>query len=216
MNLAAVILAGGASRRMGQDKAWLEFGGRPLIACASATVRDAGIEEVLISGRAGVDYSSLSCPVLFDLEPGCGPLSGIERALETAKAPLVLVLAVDLPRMTAAFLRKLAGRSDPLGAIPNLDGQLEPLAAIYPKSCSTIARECLLRGHRAARSFAGVCLRERAVRTFAVSPADAGCFENWNTPWDVAPCGSEWSSERRKPRCCAAGQRLVLSVQEDC
>src|SRR5512140_1830462 len=187
MNLSAVILAGGESRRMGQDKAWLEVGGQPLIRRALSTVRDSGIQEVLISGRTGTDYSTVRCPVLFDLEPGCGPLGGIERALAAATAPLVLVLAVDLPGITAAFLRKLAAHCDPLtGAVPKLRGELEPLAAIYPKRCHFIVRDCLLKLRRAARDFADACLRERAVRTFAVSAADASCFDNWNHPVDVA------------------------------
>jgi molybdopterin-guanine dinucleotide biosynthesis protein A len=186
MNLNAVILAGGESRRMGQDKAWLETGGQPLIRRALLTLRDSGIPEVLISGRAGADYSTLRCPVLFDLEPGCGPLGGIERALATATAPLVLVLAVDLPGITAAFLRKLAAHCDPLtGAVPKLKGELEPLAAIYPKRCHFVVRDCLLKCRRAARDFADACLRERAVRTLAVSGADAMCFHNCNSPADL-------------------------------
>jgi molybdopterin-guanine dinucleotide biosynthesis protein A len=186
MNVGAVILAGGESRRMGKDKSWLEVGGRPLISRAMETVRDAGIEEIFISGRAGTDYSALKCPVLFDLEPGYGPLGGIERALETATAPLVLVLAVDLARMTAPFLRKLAEHCDPLtGAIPELNGELEPLAAIYPKRCHGIARDFLRKGRHAARDFANACLRERAMRKFNVPDADIRCFENWNTPPDV-------------------------------
>lgn len=90
MNLSAVILAGGESRRMGRDKAWLAIDGRPLIARALAAIRDAGVETVSISGRAGVDYSSLRCPVLLDREPGLGPLSGIERGLEAAHTPWYL------------------------------------------------------------------------------------------------------------------------------
>jgi molybdenum cofactor guanylyltransferase len=187
MNLSAVLLAGGESRRMGQDKAWLEVGGQPLIRWALSTVRNSGIQEVLISGRAGTDYSTLGCPVLFDLEPGCGPLGGIERALAAATTPLLLVLAVDLPGITPAFLRKLAARCDPLtGTVPKLRGELEPLAAIYPKRCHFIAQDCLLKSCRAARDFAEACLRERAVRTLAVSVADARCFQNWNCPADVA------------------------------
>jgi molybdopterin-guanine dinucleotide biosynthesis protein A len=186
MNLSAVILAGGESRRMGQDKAWLEIGGQSLLAHAVSTVRDSGAEEVLISGRVGADYSALCCPVVFDRELGCGPLSGIERALEVASAPLLLVLAVDLPNMTAAFLRKLASRCDPLtGAVPKLAGQLEPLAAIYPRRCRLLAMDCLLKCRRAARDFAEACLREHAVRVFPVPHADIACFQNWNAPSDV-------------------------------
>ena len=102
MTFSAVILAGGESRRMGRDKAWVEVGGESLIARALVLVRELGLPEVFISGRAGTDYSSMRYPVLFDLEPGCGPLGGIERALQAANSPLLLVLAVDLPGMTAA------------------------------------------------------------------------------------------------------------------
>ncbi len=186
MRLGAVVLAGGESRRQGRDKAWIELNGRPLISRALATIRDAGFEEILISGRPGTDYSALGCPVLLDREPGCGPLGGIERALAATQAPLLLVLAVDLPRMTAAFLRQLAERCDPLtGAIPDLIGQLEPLAAIYPKRCHLIARDCLLKRRRAARDFADACLRERAVRSYAVPRDQIGCFANWNRPSDI-------------------------------
>ena len=192
MNLSAVILAGGESRRMGRDKAWLEVGGQPLITRSLSALHASGVQEVFISGRAGTDYSALPCPVLFDLEPGCGPLGGIERGLAAATAPLLLVLAVDLPHMTSAFLLKLAEQCNPLtGVVPNLRGEYEPLAAIYPKRCGVIARDRLLEFCHAARDFAEACLREHAVRTFAVSGADARCFDNWNSPADVAtPCPS--------------------------
>jgi molybdopterin-guanine dinucleotide biosynthesis protein A len=187
MNLSAVILAGGQSSRMGRDKAWVEFEGRPLISRALDAVRSSGITDVLISGRAGTDYSILGCPVLLDRESGFGPLAGIERALDTTEAPLLLVLAVDLPRMTAGFLRKLASRCDSLtGVVPKLRDRLEPLAAVYPKRCRFIARDCLLKCRLAARDFADACLRERAVKPFVVPPADQSCFDNWNRPADIA------------------------------
>jgi len=186
MNFSAVILAGGQSRRMGQDKAWLEVGGQPLITRALAVLRASGIQEIFISGRAGVDYSALRCPVLLDLHPDCGPLGGIQHALAAASAPMVLVLAVDLPRMTSGFLRTLAEHCGPgTGAVPKLRGELEPLAAIYPKRCELILRECLLKSRLAARDFAEACLREQAVKPFAVPRTDLSCFENWNTPSDV-------------------------------
>jgi len=187
MNFSAVILAGGQSRRMGQDKAWLEVGGQPLITRALAVLRASGIQEIFISGRAGVDYSALRRPVLLDLHPDCGPLGGIQPALARASAPMVLVLAVDLPRMTSGFLRTLAEHCGPgTGAVPKLRGELEPLAAIYPKRCELILRECLLKSRLAARDFAEACLREHAVKPFAVPRTDLSCFENWNTPSDVS------------------------------
>jgi len=196
INLSAVILAGGQSSRMGRDKAWVEFEGQPLINRAIDIVRGSGITEIFVSGRAGADYSSLGCPVLLDREAGFGPLGGIERALDTTEAPLLLVLAVDLPRMTAGFLQRLASRCEPLiGVIPKLEGRLEPLAAVYPKRCSFIARDCLLRHRLAARDFADACLRERAVKTFVIPRAEQSCFDNWNSPSDIAASERKTSSE---------------------
>jgi molybdopterin-guanine dinucleotide biosynthesis protein A len=172
---------------MGRDKAWVELDGRPLLELAVEKVRRLGVEELFISGRAGVDYSAVKHPVLFDREPGSGPLGGIERALHAASSPLVLVLAVDLPDMTTAFLQKLSGRADRLtGAVPSLRGEFEPLAAIYPKRCHAFAFEALARSRRSARDFAAACLRERAIRTLHVSATDAPCFANWNCPSDLA------------------------------
>ncbi len=209
MNLSAVILAGGQSRRMGRDKAWLEWEGQPLIARAVSVVRAAGFEEILISGRPGIDYSAMDCPVLLDLEPGLGPLAGISRALETTAAPLSLVLAVDLPLMTAAFLRKLAHHCGPrTGAIPKLNGRLEPLAAIYPRRCRFTARQCLMKSQLAARDFADACLRDQAIRFVPVEAADARCFANWNCPADVPDStllSDPWSAQEARANACVVG-----------
>jgi molybdopterin-guanine dinucleotide biosynthesis protein A len=192
MNLSAVILAGGESRRMGRDKAWVKLGGRTLLELAGEKVRRLGVKELFISGRPEGDYSALKCPVLFDLEPGLGPLGGIERALHAASSPLVLVLAVDLPRMTTAFLRKLvAGCNRLTGVVPRLNDRLEPLVAIYPPRCRLLAFDAIARSRYAVNDFAKACLRERAVRIRAVAPADAGCFANWNQPADIAPAAAQ-------------------------
>jgi molybdopterin-guanine dinucleotide biosynthesis protein A len=99
---------------MGHDKAWVEFGGKPLVQLAVEKVRELGIEEIFISGRAGEDYAALKCPVLFDLEPGFGPLGGIERGLCVCSSPLLLVLAVDLPQMSPALLARMQNNCDRL------------------------------------------------------------------------------------------------------
>ncbi len=171
---------------MGRDKAWVNFDGNPLIQLAVEKVRALGVEEVFISGRVDRDYSALKCPVLFDLEPGLGPLSGIERGLRECTSPRLLALAVDLPHMTTAFLRKLRARCDQLtGVVPRLNGRLEPLVAIYPKRCHAFAADALAGSRRAAQDFATICFRRHAVRNFSISNPDDRCFANWNYPADL-------------------------------
>lgn len=184
--LSAVILAGGRSSRMGRDKAWLPVDGRPLLARQIALVQELGPTQTFISGRPDVDYSAFGCQVLYDRETGLGPLGGMERALHECAASLLLVLAVDLAEMTSSFLRRLAARCDwHTGAVPKRAGDLDPLAAIYPKRCHALACEALARSRYAARDFAAACLRERTVKAFPVPSADDGCFANWNRPTDL-------------------------------
>jgi molybdopterin-guanine dinucleotide biosynthesis protein A len=196
MTFTAVILAGGKSSRMGRDKAFLQFQGKPLIEHALQVVRDAGAGEVLISGRPEQDFSALSCPVLLDVTPDCGPLGGIEQALSAASHPLVLVLAVDLPQMTPAFLQCLYGEigdtvervpttGSALGAVPVLSGRPEPLAAFYPKKAHPTARRMLAERQLAARDFAEACFQQGLARMISVPACYEGCFTNWNAPQDL-------------------------------
>ena len=172
---------------MGRDKAWLEAGGEPMISRALSLVKTLEPAELFVSGRVDGDYKNLGLPVLLDSTPGIGPLAGIERALAVSSSPLLLVLAVDMPRMTAAFLRLLAAQcEDGIGAAPLLRDSLEPLTAIYPKRCHPVAGELIAAKRFAVRGFAELCLQHRFLRPLAVADADASCFDNCNTPDDFA------------------------------
>lgn len=187
MQLSAIILAGGQSTRMGCDKAWVRYQGRPLVEMALEKVRSLGIQETFISARFDQDFSALKCRVLVDGEVGFGPMSGIEHALRASTAPLLLVLPVDLPGMTDGCLRKLTAYCDRLtGAVAKLRSRIEPLVAVYPTRCHDYARMNTARGDYAVQSFAAACLHEHAVRLFRVPDADAACFTNCNTPQDLA------------------------------
>jgi len=171
---------------MGCDKAWVEWRGSPLIVRAVAKARQLGISEIFISGRPDGDYTTLGCPVLIDLQPGLGPLAGIERALSACTSPLLLVLAVDLPLLTITALEQLVAHCHGLtGVVPRCQGRLEPLAAIYPKRCRSFAIDGILQGRHAVRDFAQACLRERAVQSLRVSASRIACFANWNHPSDL-------------------------------
>jgi molybdopterin-guanine dinucleotide biosynthesis protein A len=210
-NFSAVILAGGQSRRMGRDKAWLPLAGKSLLARQVELVRQLGPAEVFIAGRADTDYRALGCRVLTDRFLGAGPLAGLERALEATTTPLLLVLAVDLPNLTVPFLRRLAdGCAGEAGVVPRHAGHLEPLVAFYPKvawpvlvelldehisrsppdlaktavSGLSVAREPGVRSPSATR-FVELCAAAGLVSFMDVSAADAHCFANWNSQADL-------------------------------
>lgn len=192
MQLSAVILAGGQSKRMGRDKAWVRCEGKPLLQATLEKIHSLGIQEVFISGRNDQDYSGFNCRVLLDLAPGLGPISGIERTLRVSASPFVLVLPVDLPRMTVECLQELVSSCDRLtGTVARLKGEVQPLVAVYPTRCHTYAVLNIARRDYAVRQFVSACLRERAVKLFRVPSRYAACFKNCNAPQDLTNLGRE-------------------------
>lgn len=187
---SAVVLAGGRSRRMGRDKARILCGGVPLIERQLRLLRQLGAQEVFIASRAPEDYPELGARVVADVYRGRGPLAGLERALETARHPLVLVLAVDLPRMTARLLTRIlraCGRGR--GIVPRLRDEPEPLAACYPRSAHALLIRRLDSGQNGARAFALDCADTHQIRWLDILPGEAAQFANWNRPEDVSDEG---------------------------
>jgi molybdenum cofactor guanylyltransferase len=187
MDISVVILAGGESRRMGRDKAFLVHGGKTLLAHQLETVAVLRPAEILVSGRADTDYGHLGYPVVLDAQPGCGPIAGVERALAVARSELVLVLAVDLPRMTPAFLGRLLALADSgPGVVPKTSRGLEPLAAVYPRRAHAIASDGLQNSRRMLEDFVTRCAGAGLVRIWRCPPEEEAVFTNWNSPADFA------------------------------
>lgn len=134
---------------MGRNKALLELEGEPLIVRVAGRVRAAGV-PVTVIGPAGL-REPFGLEGFEDDEPGLGPLGGIATALAHSDRDWNLVVAVDLPNLTAAWLRALVERA--LGStadalLPRSDGGLEPLCAVYHRRCLDPIRRALGRGVR--------------------------------------------------------------------
>lgn len=189
---AAVLLAGGQSQRMGRDKALLPLpDGRVLWQRQLAVLQELAPAELFISGPARDGFPP-DIPLLPDDAPGLGPLAGIAAALATIQSKRLVVLAVDLPSMTAGYLRGLLDDDGPgvssQGIVPQLRGGfLEPLAATYPKTALVAAQGGLRRADRSLQTFARVLIDSGQVRARPVSSADTGLFVNWNEPGDFQP-----------------------------
>lgn len=97
-----VLLAGGQSSRMGRDKALLDWRGQPLIAHQLATLHAAGVDELRVSGERPA-YRGVA-----DIEPQLGPVGGlVSVAASVASECDLLVIPVDMPRLSAALLARL-------------------------------------------------------------------------------------------------------------
>lgn len=186
MNCSVVILAGGRSRRMGRDKAWLPHQGKPLVLHQVATALCLHPAQIFISARSDCSYATLGWPVLQDTFAGQGPLAGIERALALMTTPLLLVMAVDMPQLSPGVLLRLWRQCNrAAGAVPRCAGEVEPLAALYPKAAHRIALTLLGEGENRMHQFALACAMLHLVRVIDLPATQRHRFANWNTPEDL-------------------------------
>ncbi len=182
MKHAGFVLAGGMSSRMGRDKALAAYRGAPLVAHIAGEVRDAAGSVVVIGGESRI--APLGLPAVGDLTPGCGPAGGILTALEITSAEWNLVVACDMPRITAGFLRELlasaeGSRAACLVPLPP-SGRPQPLCAVYRRGCRAEIARALRRGERRLTEIVS------AINPFFYNVLDEACFENLNTPRDWA------------------------------
>lgn len=188
------VLAGGRSTRMGRDKALLIWQGQPLIARAVGLLRCAGLDPYIAASRP--DLATFA-PVIDDLHPGCGPLSGIEAALAQCGEDAALFVPVDVPILPAQFLRQMIERAALTGAaatIPKLLGRPQPLCAIYQRELLPIIRHALNAGDYKVM---GAVMQAKTVDLFSMEAVEAArieqsappvhrWFQNLNRPEDLA------------------------------
>lgn len=184
MLFSAVLLAGGKSSRMGQDKAFLEIAGEPLWRRQVETLARLSPARLIISGPTRAEWSAYEN--IPDQHANGGPLAGFASAWQNCRTPHLLVLAVDLPGMTTEYLGSLLKRcTEGRGVVPQRDGRFEPLAAIYPAACLSLAEQNLKTGDCSMQTLVRRALKENLLVERFVSEAEASLFFNLNTPADL-------------------------------
>jgi molybdopterin-guanine dinucleotide biosynthesis protein A len=194
--VSAIIQAGGQSRRMGRDKALIDYQGRPIIAHVIETLRALADDIIVVSNRLDL-YSSFGARVVADYDPPCGPLGGIAVGLQAAQYPLVVVVACDMPFLNVKLLRWMIDLARGYDAVvPQTGAEFEPLHAVYRRECyGPIARR-LERGERRVISFfADVRLRPVPEPEWRMLDPAGRSLVNLNTPDDLgvlsSPAGNE-------------------------
>ena len=107
--ISMIILAGGASSRMGRDKSDLTIDGKTFLEMQIEKGEKLGISDILLSGYHG--ENKYKYPIIPDRFPGKGPLGGLEACFRKAKNPYCLVLGVDVPLVPAEELAALIRQS---------------------------------------------------------------------------------------------------------
>ncbi|MGA8500285.1 MAG: molybdenum cofactor guanylyltransferase [Candidatus Sulfotelmatobacter sp.] len=192
-DVSVFILAGGKSTRMGTDKAFVEYEGRSLLAWALHLARSVASGVWIVGSK---EKFAGFAPVVEDVFRDCGPLGGIHAALLGSLTELNLMLAVDMPFVSRAFLEYLItqarGAPDAAVIVPRSDGRRQPLCAIYRREFAAVAERALrARQNRIDRLFDDVHTRVIEQEELAGAGFSSALFRNLNTP-------EELESEKRR------------------
>ena len=185
--IAAMLLAGGKSTRMGSDKALMPWRGEALWQHQLRTLKELEPAELILSCRAEQGLADAGARVLLD-PPGIdeGPLGAITRCLRLVQRPL-FVLATDMPAMTAEFLREqlLASYDGVRGVVFSGAHGFETLAALYTPALLPLLDEALAVGRLGLQAVLGRAVERDLMQVKHLRPQDETFFRNLNTPQDV-------------------------------
>jgi molybdopterin-guanine dinucleotide biosynthesis protein A len=194
MACSGIILAGGKSLRMGQDKGLAVLHNKPMITYAIAALKPLVSDIFIIAHPAA--YAHFGYPVYQDNFPDTGPLGGIVTGLQQSHSAYNLIMSCDTPFVSSDLLKHLLSQAQSHDAIlPVHDGQVEPLTALYHQRCLTTFEELI--ADKALKLLNAV----KQVNSLKV-PIDQRfgfyherLFDNLNTPQALA-AAEEWFKGR--------------------
>jgi molybdopterin-guanine dinucleotide biosynthesis protein A len=206
-----MVLAGGRSRRMGEDKAWVEIGGRPLIERVLDVVATLS-DDVMVVGAEGPRYAELAVRLVADAVPGQGSLIGIYSGLRAARYERSLCVACDMPFLNPRLLAHMIEISPDYDAVvPYLDPEppppgtewdaarthlLHPLCAVYSHMCLPAIERALQDGDlRAIAFFNQVRVRYLTLPEVDQHDPEHHSFLNVNTPAELVAARKLLESE---------------------
>jgi molybdopterin-guanine dinucleotide biosynthesis protein A len=186
--VSIAILAGGQSKRMGQDKAFLSVGGRRVIERVLARVQGL-TDDLFISANNPDKYAEFGLRVVADVYPDKAALGGLYSAIHAARHSRVLIVACDMPFLNPALLQhliRLASTADVVAPLIN-PPQPETMHAVYAKTCLPAIKTRLLANRlRVIGFFDDVAVRyllQAEVKSF---DPHFHSFLNMNTPQEWA------------------------------
>jgi len=190
--VAGIVLAGGRSSRMGEDKAALVFDGVSLLQRTVDAVA-AVADEVIVVGAPGQSLpavrSARPLTVVADPIEGEGPLRGIATGLAAARAPVAVVVGVDMPFLRPALLRLLARRvtAEQRWVLPIAERRPQPLCSAFARDALPVVEAHLARGDRAPMAVAADLGFYRMLQEeWSGADPEGWSFVDVDTPEDFA------------------------------
>jgi molybdenum cofactor guanylyltransferase len=186
MNISAVLLAGGESRRMGKDKATLLFRGKSLWQIQLDLLRKLEPAEIFLSARTDPAWRPAGVQFVADDPPSRGPLTGLAATLARMHAKHLLVLAIDMPFMIEKYLRFLCGQIEPgRGVLPKIDNRAEPLVAIYPQEALANVQSALSGKDFSLQTVTSCLIEAGKLQVILVTEREKKLFLNLNELADL-------------------------------
>jgi molybdopterin-guanine dinucleotide biosynthesis protein A len=186
IQISVGVLAGGLSRRMGRDKAFLPIGGRPVIQRVLDRVSQVSDDVIIVTNAPDRYRFCTACRLVGDVFPGKGSLGGIYTALTLARNYYCLIVACDMPFLSVSLLQHLVSLAPGYDVVvPRIADRLETTHAVYSTACLDAIRQQITLDDLRIRSFFDG-MRVRVVEQTEVARYDAELrsFLNMNTPSD--------------------------------
>lgn len=188
--LSVCIQAGGASSRMGTDKALLPFNGEPLVQRVLKRLAPIA-DEIFIVSNHPERFSAFGLPVYTDEIANIGALGGLYTALIRAKGELLALAACDMPFAQPKLLERMAAAMTDAAIdamVPMTNGYYEPAFAVYRRSaCLPLVRQSIDRGEKRMISwFERARIKTLTAATLAELDPWQRAFLNVNTPEEFA------------------------------
>jgi len=187
IEVTGVLLAGGKSRRMGEDKRYLVMGGETLLERGLSVLRSV-FQEVLVVIAQDSPPVSVDARVVRDLVPECGSLGGLYTGLMQATTPYIFVVACDMPFLDQAVIAKFTSRRATADIVmAKLAARLHPMHALYGKRCLPVLEQMIqARQLKIQEVVSHASLRVQYVTETDLSSIDPSgrSFQNVNTPAD--------------------------------
>ncbi len=178
INITGVVLAGGESSRMGEEKSLMQFKEQKLIEF-SITALKPYCSEILISSSKNI-HQTFSYRIIADEYHKIGPIAGIHSALRNSHTDFIIILPCDSPMVKSQFVEYLLsqiGENDKV-IVPQYQSNKEPLFAIYHKSIlPVIELQIKNQDYRLTHIL-------DKVNAKVIEVTDRSCFVNINTPQD--------------------------------
>lgn len=177
-HITGIILSGGKSLRMGTDKGFLLYDGKPFVQYSIEALKPLVSNIMIVSNK--VDYDAFELKRIEDVIENAGPLAGVYSGLKQSSTDYNLVLSCDIPLIKTKILKKLIDAIDDESEVIQIGSQDKnmPLIALYKKQCESVFLKLLSEGERRLQFAVNQC----KVKNVVLNIEESFFTKNINTP----------------------------------